>query len=255
MEIRFLGTHNTESASTSMTSIIIDGRVVLDAGGLTSNLHISEQLQIEAVILTHAHYDHIRDIPILGMNMFLNKAHTVLYGHASIKDFLSSRLLDGTIYSDFFKKPADKPTFKFEAVEDGQTLTISGFKVKAIALPHLLPALAYALTSKEGKTCLFCSDTGPGIAHHLAEIAPNILIIECTATNRFQESIRQGGHLTASLIREELIEFRKITGYVPLTYCLHMNSDLETEIHSELKELANDGFNVHPAYEGLVINL
>ena len=51
MELRILGAHNAESKDTRMESHIIDGELVLDAGGLTRSLSFQEQLGVRAVVL------------------------------------------------------------------------------------------------------------------------------------------------------------------------------------------------------------
>ena len=67
MHLRFLGCHHTETAKTRLSSILIDGDVVLDAGAITSTLSAEEQNRIKAVLITHCHYDHIRDLPTLAL--------------------------------------------------------------------------------------------------------------------------------------------------------------------------------------------
>ena len=43
MEVRILGAHSSEAEGQRMVSFLIDGVLVLDAGGLTSALSLSEQ--------------------------------------------------------------------------------------------------------------------------------------------------------------------------------------------------------------------
>ena len=255
MKIRILGAHNTESATTRMTSVLVDGKVALDAGGLTSNLTVEDQLKLEAVMLTHGHYDHIRDLPVFGMNLFLNKTRVMLYGHHSVRDILARHLLNGEVYSAFFQKPPEAPTFNFTAISDGQAFAVAGFQITPVALSHQLPVLGFSVRGTDGKSVFFTGDTGPGIAAAIAKTRPDLLIIEVTAPNRFRESIRQGGHLTPDLLSAELTEFRRLNGYTPPSYCLHMNVSLESEIRSELASLSEEGFCVRPAYEGLEIDL
>ena len=68
MHVRILGAHNIETASTRLTALLVDGRLALDAGALTSTLTLAEQDEIRAVLLTHHHFDHARDLVTLGMN-------------------------------------------------------------------------------------------------------------------------------------------------------------------------------------------
>lgn len=63
MRIRFLGAHNTETLTTRLSGLLVDQALALDAGSLTASLTLSQQLSLKGVLLTHQHYDHIRDIP------------------------------------------------------------------------------------------------------------------------------------------------------------------------------------------------
>ena len=66
MRIRVLGAHNCETRSTRLVTLLIDDILALDAGGLTSTLTVKAQKKLKGILLTHPHYDHIRDIPALG---------------------------------------------------------------------------------------------------------------------------------------------------------------------------------------------
>ena len=43
-------------------SILVDGKLAIDAGGLTTALTLEEQERIDAMIITHRHFDHIKDL-------------------------------------------------------------------------------------------------------------------------------------------------------------------------------------------------
>ncbi len=72
MKVQFLGAHNCESLETRLVSLLVDDVLALEAGGLTSGLSFVAQLKLKGILLTHDHYDHIRDIPMLGMNLSLS---------------------------------------------------------------------------------------------------------------------------------------------------------------------------------------
>ena len=95
MEIRFLGVHNLESADTKLVSILVDGILAIDAGSITSTLTFEEQQKLEAILLTHRHFDHIRDLATLGLSNTLSSipwGTKKLYSIASVFEALQSHI-------------------------------------------------------------------------------------------------------------------------------------------------------------------
>src|SRR4051812_23983241 len=70
MQLRILGAHQGESREFRFISFLVDGRLAIDAGGLTSSLTLDEQLALNAVLITHRHFDHIKDLPMLAHNVW-----------------------------------------------------------------------------------------------------------------------------------------------------------------------------------------
>ena len=66
MDFKVLGCHGGESPKHQCPAFLIDGRVCLDAGSLTNMLTLKEQQKIEAVVVSHAHIDHVRDLAMLA---------------------------------------------------------------------------------------------------------------------------------------------------------------------------------------------
>jgi len=69
VKIQILGAHLAELKGARLTSLLIDGVLVVDAGGLTSALSLPEQKEIDTVLLTHHHFDHTRDLVTLAANV------------------------------------------------------------------------------------------------------------------------------------------------------------------------------------------
>ena len=238
MKIRFLGAHNTESQTTRLLSIVVDGRLALDAGGLTGSLTFDEQLGLKAVLLTHSHYDHIRDIPLLAMNFYLRESGVDVYATASVREALESYLLNGQLYPKFLETPPEKPTLRFHPVAPYREMAIEGYSVIAVPTNHAVPTVGYQLTSAAGRSLFYSGDTGPGLAECWRHISPELLIIEVTASSKYSDFGRKSKHLTPDLLRDELISFREINGYLPRVLTVHMNPSLEKEIEAEIAALA-----------------
>jgi len=256
MDIRFLGAHNTETKNTRLMSLLVDDRLALDAGSITSSLSLDQQLGIKAVVLTHGHYDHIRDVPLLAMNFYLNEATVDIFTIEAVREILSESLMNGEIYPDFFSSPEEKPTLRFNRIEAYRETDIAGYRVLALPTSHSVASVGYQVSDVEGHSLFYAGDTGPGLGDIWADIRPEILIIEVTAPNRFEEFGRESKHLTPSLLGEELAVFKRINGYLPRVLCVHMNPSLEQEIGEEMAVLAKElKCDISLAYEGMTISL
>jgi len=256
MNIRILGAHNCESKRWKLVSLLVDDVLAMDAGALTSSLSLPAQQKLKAVLLTHQHYDHVRDIPAIAMNLFLNGGNINIYSIPQVHDALSTHLLNETLYPNFLKKPPENPTLKFIAIEPRKAEQIEGYSIMAVPVNHSVPVVGYQVTSLEGKAVFYTGDTGPGLADCWEHISPHLLITEVTAPNRYEEFAREVGHLTPSLLKQELLSFREIKGYLPRVVLVHMNPGEEKKIQAEVAEVAESlNGSITLAYEGMQIHL
>ncbi len=247
MKVRFLGAHNTETNTAGLMCLLVDEVVALDAGSLTSRLPLSAQLALKAVLITHPHYDHIRDLPMLAMNCYLNSRKVHIYGSQAVKDTLSEHIMNGNIYSNFFARPV----MDFHIIEPGVPFSVADYDILPVSVNHSVPSNGYQVTSK-GHSFFYTGDTGPGLENCWQHISPQLLIIDVTSSNRFTNFGRDSKHLTPELLKGELSIFRSIRGYIPRVVAVHMNPALEAEIAIELKEVATGlGCSISLAGEGL----
>ncbi len=255
MNIKLLGAHNCESQNTKLLSLLIDDVLALDAGSLTSSLSFPAQQKLKAILLTHQHYDHVRDIPAVAMNFYLLGATINIYSTLPVYDALTA-LLDGKLYRNFFERPQGNPAVQFTVIELHKTVQIEGYSILAVPVNHSVPAAGYQITSQDGKVVFYTGDTGPGLADCWKQVSPQLLITEVTASNRFEEFGRESGHLTPSLLKQELAIFRELKGYLPQVVVVHMNPVLEKEIKAELAAVADDLNNpIALGYEGMQLQI
>ncbi|MBM4433389.1 MAG: MBL fold metallo-hydrolase [Chloroflexi bacterium] len=256
MDIEVLGAHNCESQNTKCASLLIDGVLALDAGGLTSSLSFTAQQKIKAVLLTHQHYDHVRDIPALAMNFALQKATINIYSTSAVRDALASHLLNGMLYPKFMERPQEDPTIKFTLLEAGKAKQIEGYNVLAVTVNHAVPTIGYQITSAEDKKVFYTGDTGPGLAECWAQVSPHMLFIDVTASNKYETFFKEAGHLSPNLLKQELVSFRQLKGYLPQVILVHMSPYFEKEIKSEASALAEElNSPITLAHEGMRLHL
>jgi ribonuclease BN (tRNA processing enzyme) len=234
MDIRVLGAHNSETMTNSCVSLLIDGKLALEAGGLTSRLTFEEQVNLDAIAITHCHMDHIKDIPILALNLFRRSASIDIYSTAHVCDSIKEHILNQDMYPEFHNIPVLKPTVNFQEVEPLGLLWIDGHSVLPVPVKHETETVGYLVCDKKGKSVFFTGDTGPDLAECWSHISPQLLIIDVTTSNEYEDFARRTGHLTPRLLEAELIKFRELKGYLPTVLTIHMDAGQEPQIRSEL---------------------
>ena len=245
----------TETADTRLTSLVIDGVLALDAGGLSSGLSSPDQRKLKAILLTHHHYDHVRDIPVIGMNFSL-WGTIEIYSIPPVFEVLSAHLINGKLYPDFLVWPGERPAIKFIAIEPHKPINIGGYNVLALPVNHGVPAVGYQVASPEGKKVFYTGDTGIGLSACWEYVSPDLLITEVSMPQMLEEKARETGHLTPQLLRSELQQFLKLKGYLPTVLLVHINPFLESEIEREVAEVAQElGANIALGREGMRIHL
>jgi ribonuclease BN (tRNA processing enzyme) len=256
MELEILGAHNCESRTSKLTSLLIDKKIAIDAGGLTSSLSFEEQRRIKAILITHHHFDHIRDLATFGMNNF-TVGPTNVYATQSVLDVISSYLFDGVLYLDFRRRPTpEQPALKLCPVEPYKEVSIEGYAVLPVPVNHVLPTTGYQVTSPDGKTLFYTGDTSRNPASLWEAISPDLMVIEATMPNKYAKAARESGHLTPQLLKEELVEFNRVKGYMPNIVAVHMIPNLESEIGKELAKVAQEtGAQITLGYEGMKVVL
>lgn len=256
MKIQILGAHNRESRDASCVCFLIDNTLAIDAGGLTSNLSIAEQDKLAAIFITHGHYDHIRDIPGIGLNLsFIGKSIEV-YSAARVNTTIKNHLLNGVLYPNFQDLPPEKPTISFIDIAPYKTQRINGYEITALPVNHNDITYGFHIGNHSGETMFYTSDTGPGLSECWKHISPRLLFIDVTMPNTYDDFARQTGHLTPAMLKEELIAFRNYKGYLPLVIAVHMDTGFEPQIRKEIKTVAQSlDIPITVAEEGMQFNI
>lgn len=239
-----------------MASILIDDMVAIDAGGLASSLSLRDQARLKALLITHQHYDHVKDLPGLAMSLWERRASIGVYSTRPVYLALRTYFFDGHLYPDFLEPRDGIRVIDFSVIEPHRREEIEGYAVEAIPMAHPVPAVGFQVTDRSGQAVFYTGDTGPGLYEAWRHVSPHLLIVEVTLSNRHADRARQQQHLCPELLKEELVTFRKLKGYLPRVVAVHMNPFLEKEIVPELVSVAADlNADIGVAREGLEILL
>jgi ribonuclease BN (tRNA processing enzyme) len=253
LKVKFLGTHNAETHNTRLISLVIDDYLAIDAGSLSSELTYIQQTKIKAVLLTHGHYDHIRDIPAFAFNN--TSRLTEVYALPQTIRILKNNLMDGQIYPEFESDSSylGKAILDLLEIQPGITFDLSGYQILPVSVNHPLPAVGFQIGDKEGKKFFYSGDTGPGLASVWQQISPQLMLMDVTFPDKLESVSIASGHLSPGLLKKDLLEFKRIKGYLPDVMAIHLAPQFEKDIQYELEGVSGElGVPIGIAHEGEV---
>jgi len=209
MEIRVLGCFGGKLPGYRFCSLAIDGKMLLDAGAVTSVLRLPEQRRIASILVTHTHLDHIKDIPFLAANLVEERFHqpVQIISTGQVIEGLKSHLFNDALWPDFTVLPTvEFPVLKFVSLEPEVDFSIQDFTVRAIPVNHTVQAVGY-IVRKGHSAILYTGDTGP--TERIWEEANGLkdlkaVIMETSFPNSLRAVAESSGHLTPMMLKKEL---------------------------------------------------
>jgi cAMP phosphodiesterase len=190
---------------------LVDDTLAIDAGALTSTLLLEELCRVDDILLTHSHFDHVKDLPLLTDVIVGRRGKPVtLHSHKDCIDTLKKNMFNNVLWPDFTEIPTKKkPTLKLKSFKAGATVKVGKYTVKSVLVSHPVESCGYVIS--DGKTSLAISgDTGPTVKLWKVlnqQKGLKVLLLETSFPNAHQELADISGHLTPQTLAGELKKF------------------------------------------------
>jgi ribonuclease BN (tRNA processing enzyme) len=255
LKIRVLGASGSEMPGHNLPAFLIDDKILMDAGTIGLALKDNEQWKIGHILLTHTHLDHIKGIPFFLDNLIIkNKKHsvTIISGREVIGN-IKKDVFNDRVWPDFTKIPDSKnPILKFRAISTSRPMSIDGYKVYTEKMNHAVPDYGYIIVGKNKKSVAYTGDTGPTdlFWKKASLLKIDCLIIEVSFPNSMSELAAKSGHLSADLLKKEIVKMAKIP---PLIYITHAKPQFMSVITKEIRALRIS--NIEILRDGQIINI
>jgi cAMP phosphodiesterase len=232
------GCFGSEMPGFHSAGFTVNGRLLLDAGSVTSTLTWKQQLALTEVCVSHMHLDHVKELAFLIDNRAGVAPHPlVVTGAAPVIADLKRHLFNDNIWPDFTRIPSRKaPALTYRVIPEGSYSRVCGLSVKPVPVNHPVYATGFILR-EPGASVLYSGDTGPTEAiWKAARRLPDLkaVIVECSFPNALEQVALSSGHLTPALLARELERLGRPG--VPV-YLYHMKPLHLAEIARELAEL------------------
>lgn len=239
MKIHVLGCSAAEMPNSSLTSFLVDEKILLDAGTIGSALSESRQRKIKYALITHAHLDHIKDLPFFADTLSSNNKvqHVTLISTREISSAIKQNLFNNVVWPDFTSIPSRiNPVIKIKNIKTGKAFRIDGYKIIAYKVSHSVPAVGYLVEDACNKKLLYTGDTGPTERMWISIFKKKIhvLIIEISFPDKMKSVALKTGHLTPKLLESELKKLKHLPENIYITHC---KPKYRKRIREDLKKL------------------
>lgn len=207
MKIEILGCSGSVMQGFNTTSILINTKILIDAGSVVSVLPESALMGIRHVLITHPHIDHIKELPFLVDALFTSHTHGIkIMGSEKTIEALKAHVFNGLIWPDMAELDVDRSFLSLEHVPQGW-FELEGIQVKAFAESHIEGSLGYVI-GDEGKYVLFTGDTGfhQGLFDLIKTLGTDLkaCFVEASFPSSMGKIASITQHLTPELIKKGL---------------------------------------------------
>ena len=239
MKLQVLGSYGGGAVGFHLSAFLLNDELLLDAGSVISHLSISKQLKIKGVFLTHSHFDHIRDLPVLADNFLAGENLKLrVFSIPEVIEALKRHLFNDIIWPDFTKIPSPNDgILKFVPVYNKKSFVFEGYEITPIFTKHTVPSTGY-LFCKEEKKLFYSGDTGPDAEpwESLKGIQLDALIAEVSFPERMEDIAIASMHYTPSMFFKEIL---KLNPFPKQIYIFHLKPSFKEEIIKEIEKLKN----------------
>lgn len=244
MQVKILGGHGGVTKNCRASSYLIDDKLLIDAGAVAGTLNLDEQLQVQNILISHAHLDHIKDLAFLCDNCFgLKKEPFNVYSHQEVKNAILKHIFNDVIWPDFSVLPTkERSIINFHEIASGEEFSLGDYRIQAVSVAHPGHALGFII-EKNDCSLLFTMDTAStDKIWELAKQRKNLKAIfsEISFPERLAHIAQISDHHTPQTF---LAEMKKMPIQVPI-YVGHLKPAFEQELIDEIRNLKSERLHI-----------
>lgn len=238
MKLKILGCYGGNAPGYHLTSFLINNKILVDAGSVTAALTIKEQTDIDAILLTHSHLDHVSGIPFLADNINGRKKNPIdIIAVKEVIEPLKTHILNDHIWPDFTQIPHTvSPVLRFKVIEEDKEVFTNELKIRAVKVSHSIPTVGYIIADESG-AMVYTGDTGPTkkIWERIREEKNlKFIITEVSYPNSMKDLSEISRHLTPEMLKKEIEKIALPD--IPI-YIYHLKPQFLEEIKKDIASL------------------
>ncbi len=246
MRLHVVGCHGGETRRHRTSAFVLDDVLAIDAGSLTSAMDLRAQCKLQAVLVSHAHLDHVRDLATIADNRAQCGAQAlVIAGTRVTIDILKRHFFNGKLWPDFSQIPsAAAPTIRFQVLSPERRTDIAGYTVFAVLVSHTIETSAFVV-ERGGRTIAYSGDTGPtDRLWTVLNETPGLgaLLMEVSFPDEEQSLATLSGHHTPNTLAKDIAKLRDPKGVPTLLY--HIKPVFQASVEKQCARLRGANLTV-----------
>ena len=249
LAINILGCHGGELLDYKTTCIQVGERLLFDAGSIVSNLTIDRQVEIDDIVVSHSHLDHIKDLAMMGDLITGRRRRPVrIHGSPKTIEALKRHFFNDRLWPDLTRIPSRRaPTYTLHPFKPGVEFTLGELTILPVPVVHPVESMGFIVKSARGAFAL-SGDTGP-TRRFWQEVNRTrdlrFVMVELSFPDEQLAIAKISGHLTPKRLAGELKKMT-VTGVPVMLY--HFKPAYARALHEQLSRIEHD--DLHPLSPG-----
>ena len=241
LRFHVLGCSGSQTPTGGTCSFLIDDDILLEMGSAASQLPLEQQEAVRHVLLSHAHLDHIKDLPFVIENVYSPGREPIhVYGTKPTLDALRQHIFNDAVWPDFTVLPTpEEGVLEYHDVDTRDTFRVGALQVSTVPVNHPGGCSAFLLDSGQG-VLVYSGDTGPTAelwdAVNQSARPVKAVLVETSFPDRLHSLADASGHLTPGRLRQELV---KLSDPDVSVYVYHIKEPTRSETEAELAALGD----------------
>jgi ribonuclease BN (tRNA processing enzyme) len=250
VKLQVLGCHGGELPTCKSTCFLVDDALALDAGALTSMLTLEQLCRVDDILVTHSHFDHVKDLPLMA-DLVVGRRETpvTIWASRECARALRESMFNNSLWPDFTRIPTKKnPVLQIKSFRAGSTFQLGAYTVKSVPVSHPVESCGFVI-SRDGTSLAISGDTGPtDLLWEVLNATENLkaVLVETSFPNKLQGLADISGHLTPRTLESELAKFRRNGAKV---FLYHLKPAFVSQLKDEVAHLPVSLLELNDVFE------
>lgn len=246
MRLRILGCSGARSQDSNPTCFLLEDNILIDSGAILNNLDDESIKGLQYLILTHSHFDHIADLPMLLEKLFwIMDKDFIIYSSHETYETIFSGVLNGKVWPDLVALSQTRDfKFKWIQFENLQEIHISGYVFTPIRVNHVVPTDGLIIENNYVSLAFTADTYRTDQFWDYCKTKPNLkaVIAGVSFPSKMSELAEVSRHLTPEIFYEEI---QKIDSDAIRYYISHIKPLFRSDVIEDLYKLPiNDRLKV-----------